>query len=83
MLWESQKMELTHKNKLQQRKIQELEERVNELLKYNDEISAENGKMQLQLDEMRSIYRNKLIQFTSEQARGGMNAGGNRSLHLQ
>jgi len=54
-------MELSHKNKLQSRKIQELEDRVTELLKYNDEITAENGKMQLQLDEMRSIYRNKLI----------------------
>lgn len=45
MLWESQKMELSHKNKLQSRKIQELEDRVTELLKYNDEITAENGKM--------------------------------------
>lgn len=54
-------MELTHKNKLHLRKTQELEERIGELLKYNDEVTAENGKMQLQLDEMRTIYRNKLI----------------------
>lgn len=47
LLWESQKMELTHKNKLHLRKTQELEERVGELLKYNDEVTAENGKMQL------------------------------------
>ena len=25
----------------------------------------------LQLDEMRSIYRNKLVQFTTDQAKGG------------
>ncbi|EGR27555.1 kinesin-like protein, putative [Ichthyophthirius multifiliis] len=69
LFWESQKMELTHKNKLFQRKIQELEDRLQELLKYNDEITAENSKMQLQLDEMRSIYRSKLLQFTNDQGR--------------
>ncbi|EAS00321.3 kinesin motor catalytic domain protein (macronuclear) [Tetrahymena thermophila SB210] len=79
LLWESQKMELTHKNKLQSRKIQELEERLNELMKFNDEMTAENGKLQLQLDEMRSVYRNKLIQFTSEQARG---ANGDKPIRI-
>ena len=54
-------MELTHKNKLAQRKIAELEDRINELSKSNDDIVSENNKLLLQLDEMRSIYRNKLI----------------------
>lgn len=31
LLWESQKMELTHKNKLAQRKITELEDRMREI----------------------------------------------------
>jgi hypothetical protein len=31
LLWESQKLELTHKNKLAQRKIAELEERMREM----------------------------------------------------
>ncbi|KRX05294.1 P-loop containing nucleoside triphosphate hydrolase [Pseudocohnilembus persalinus] len=66
LYWESQKMELTHKNKLAQRKIAELEERIVEVQRNNDEITAESNKLLLQMDEMRSVYRQKLIQFTTE-----------------
>lgn len=71
LLWESQKMELTHKNKILQRKIAEYEDRIKELSKNQDDIQGENNKLMLQLDEMRSIYRNKLVQFTTDQAKGG------------
>lgn len=71
LYWESQKMELTHKNKLAQRKIAELEERMKELNRNNDEIAAESNKLLLQMDEMRAIYRQKLIHFTAEQNNKG------------
>lgn len=67
LLWESQKMELAQKNKLYQRKIDELEERMNELIRLNDELHTDNTKMTIQVDEMRSVYRGKLLQFMNEQ----------------
>lgn len=66
-LWESQKMELAQKNKLYQRKIDEMEERIAELIKMNDELHTENVKVTIQLDEMRGVYRGKLLQFMNEQ----------------
>ena len=67
MLWESQKIELHQKNKLYQRKVDEFEERTNELIKMNEELHTDNTKMTIQLDEMRSVYRGKLLQFMNEQ----------------
>lgn len=66
-LWESQKMELAQKNKLYQRKTDEMEERIAELIKMNDELHTENIKVTIQLDEMRGVYRGKLLQFMNEQ----------------
>ncbi|CAD8069428.1 unnamed protein product [Paramecium primaurelia] len=63
MLWESQKMELTHKVKSLQRKVNDDNERIKDLEKQLNDLNGENVKMQLQLDEMRAIYRNKLIQI--------------------
>lgn len=71
MYWESQKVELSHKNKLYQRKIQELEERINELIQMNEELHTDNTKMSIQLDEMRSVYRGRLLQFMNEQMANG------------
>jgi len=70
MLWESEKIELTHKNKLQARQIGELEDRIKELQRSNEELSNENNKMLIQIDEMRSVYRQKLLQFMSDQSKG-------------
>lgn len=67
MLWESQKIELHQKTKLYQRKVDEMDERINELIKLNEELHTENTKMTIQLDEMRSVYRGKLLQFMNEQ----------------
>jgi hypothetical protein len=67
LIWESQKMELAQKNKLYQRKIDEMEERIAELIKMNDELHTENVKVTIQLDEMRGVYRGKLLQFMNEQ----------------
>ena len=67
MLWESQKIEMHQKNKLYQRKVDDMEERINELIKMNEELHTDNTKMTIQLDEMRSVYRGKLLQFMNEQ----------------
>lgn len=70
LLWESQKIEMNQKNKLYQRKVDEMEERINELIKMNEELHIENTKMTIQLDEMRSVYRGKLLQFMNDQMSG-------------
>eukprot|EP00828_Plagiopyla_frontata_P003703 TRINITY_DN11192_c0_g1_i2.p1 TRINITY_DN11192_c0_g1~~TRINITY_DN11192_c0_g1_i2.p1 ORF type:complete len:540 (+),score=78.71 TRINITY_DN11192_c0_g1_i2:95-1621(+) len=70
MLWQSQKMELQQKVKLYQRKMQELEERINELVKGNEELSTENTRLTLQVDEMRSVYRGKLLNYMNSQIDG-------------
>lgn len=67
LLWESQKIEMHQKNKLYQRKVDEMDERINELIKMNEELHTDNTKMTIQLDEMRSVYRGKLLQFMNEQ----------------
>ena len=56
---------------MQARKLTDLEDRLNELTKNNEELTQENSKMMLQSDEMRSVYRQKLMHFMSDQARGG------------
>jgi regulator of replication initiation timing len=70
MLWESQKMELMHKIKSLQRRVNDDDDRIKDMERQVGEYSAENQKMQLQMDEMRSIYRNKLIQFTADSVKG-------------
>ncbi len=69
MNWESQKMQLIQKNKICNRKLAEYQDKFNELTKMNQELTTDNNKHILQLDEMRSIYRNKLIQFTSDHSK--------------
>jgi len=71
LLWESQKIEMNQKNKLYQRKVDEMEERINELIKMNEELHTDNTKITIQLDEMRSVYRGKLLQFMNDQMSGG------------
>lgn len=75
LLWESQKIEMHQKNKLYQRKVDEMEERINELIKMNEELHTDNTKMTIQLDEMRSVYRGKLLQFMNEQMSEKTNDG--------
>lgn len=75
LLWESQKIEMNQKNKLYQRKVDELEERINELIKMNEELHTDNTKMTIQLDEMRSVYRGKLLQFMNDQMSGDKSDG--------
>lgn len=75
LLWESQKIEMNQKNKLYQRKVDEMEERINELIKMNEDLHTENTKMTIQLDEMRSVYRGKLLQFMNEQMSGDKSEG--------
>lgn len=69
MLWESQKMELTYKIKSLQRRIGEDGDRYKELERELEFARSEVQKLELQIDEMRSIYRNKLIQFTRNETK--------------
>ena len=62
---------MNQKNKLYQRKVDEMEERINELIKMNEELHTDNTKITIQLDEMRSVYRGKLLQFMNDQMSGG------------
>ncbi len=57
-------MELTHKIKTLQRRLNDQDEKSKELEKQLEEALGENHKTQLYLDEMRSVYRNKLLQVT-------------------
>lgn len=66
-------IELSHKNKLLSRQINEVEERYKEMSRQNEELTAENSKMTIQIDEMRSVYRQKLLQFMGDQTRGDKN----------
>lgn len=59
-------MELQQKIKSLQRRLNDEDDRLKELEKQNQELISENQKTQLQMDEMRSIYRNKLIQLTTD-----------------
>lgn len=48
-----------------------MEDRIRELQKNYDEIYSENTKLNSQMDDKTSIFRNKLLQFTADQAKGG------------
>ena len=63
--------ELHHKNKLVSRQLNEVEDRFKELSRGHQEVSAENSKMAVQIDEMRSVFRQKLLQFMGDQVKGG------------
>ena len=77
LIWESQKIELSHKNKLLSRKLGDLEERISELMKANEELTTENSKLSVQIDEMRSVYRQQLMKFMTGQAAKDGKFGGN------
>jgi len=38
-----------------QRRTMELEDKIKDIQRHNDELIAENGKLSLQMDEMRSV----------------------------
>ena len=69
-LWQSEKVELIHKNKSLQRKIGDVEEQLQVLGKQVDEQATDNSKITIQMDEMRSIYRGKLMQFMNSMSAG-------------
>lgn len=46
--------------------MQELEDILKNIQLQNSELTSENSKLQLALDEMRAVYRNKLISLANE-----------------
>lgn len=65
-LWESEKIELMHKNKVAQRNIIDYREKLKELQRANEEMQKENTQLQINMDEMRSVFRGKLYNFINE-----------------
>lgn len=62
-LWQSEKIELVHKNKTLQRKVGELRDKEKDHSTMIEELSSDNSKMQIQMDEMRAVFRGKLMEF--------------------
>ena len=66
MLWESQKMELTHKVRTLQRRVTEDNDRIKDLERQVQDLLGDTARGQIQVDEMRSVYRSKLIQVANK-----------------
>lgn len=64
------------------RQYNEIEERFKELSRFNEELTAENSKMTIQIDEMRSVFRQKLLQFMGDQVKGGSITSHNKNDHF-
>lgn len=64
--WESQRMELTHKIKSLQRRLNDDDVRIKDLEERMQEKMSEIQKMELQTNEMRILYRRKLLEYTTE-----------------
>ena len=67
MVFESQRLELIAQNKKYQRKTGELEDRVRDLINELEEVKITKNQLNLQLDEMKSIYRAKLMDYMQNQ----------------
>jgi len=65
-LWEGEKTDLLRKIKELNRKIEELTDDVKMFEEQNLELKSDKNRVQLQLEEMRSAYRNKLTKYMNE-----------------
>lgn len=65
-MWEGEKTDLLRKIKELNRKVEELTDDVKILEEQNLELKSDKNRIQLQLEEMRSAYRNKLTKYMSE-----------------
>ena len=65
-LWEGERMDLQKKIKLLNRKIEELIDEVKLLNEQNIELKSDKNRVTLQLEEMRSAFRNKLTKYMNE-----------------
>lgn len=65
-MWDGEKTDLLRKIKELNRKIEELSEDVKLLEEGSLELKSDKNRLQLQLEEMRSAYRNKLTKYMNE-----------------
>ena len=67
VVFESQRMELIAKNKQSSRKLDEMEDKIRELTSANGELRSSNAQLLTKMDEMDSLYRSKLMQYSMEE----------------
>lgn len=65
-MWDGEKTDLLRKIKELNRKIEEITDDVKIFEEQNLELKSDKNRIQLQLEEMRSAYRNKLTKYMNE-----------------
>lgn len=65
-MWEGERTDLQRKIKELNRKVEEMTDDVKSLEEQNMELKSDKNRIQLQLEEMRSAYRNKLTKYMNE-----------------
>ena len=65
-LWDGEKIDLQKKIKLLNRKIEELTDDIKLLEEQNLTLKSDYNRATLQLEEMRSAFRNKLTKYMNE-----------------
>jgi hypothetical protein len=65
-MWDGEKTDLLRKIKELNRKVEELTDDVKILEEATLELKSDKNRIQLQLEEMRSAYRNKLTKYMNE-----------------
>lgn len=65
-MWDGEKTDLLRKIKELNRKVEEMTDDVKMLEEQNLELKSDKNRIQLQLEEMRSAFRNKLTKYMSE-----------------
>ena len=67
LVFESQRIELIAKNKQNNRRLEELEERIKELVGQLKDVKSQNAQLTTKMDEMDNVYRAKLMQYSMEE----------------
>jgi len=65
-MWDGEKTDLLRKIKELNRKIEELTDDIKIIEEQNIELKSDKNRIMLQLEEMRSAYRNKLTKYMNE-----------------
>jgi len=65
-MWDGEKTDLLRKIKELNRKVEELTDDVKMMEEQNLELKSDKNRIQLQLEEMRSAFRNKLTKYMNE-----------------
>lgn len=65
-MWDGEKTDLLRKIKELNRKVEEQNDDIKMLEEQNIEVKSDKNRVQLQLEEMRSAYRNKLTKYMND-----------------